>query len=276
MGALVTSLVVGHGGVAQASAEPFDITQRLIGAQLHRDHGVVYGNKDVNSPGRSSIKSHHATTLTAFQPICQQSVHDDLAAADVCHRAGSLCPLPDAKHILTPVWIMQAPSPRPGPEDWVRTGHTCVSSAKAQPPVVVTEADFRRLPIPAPGIVTQPPDRVTLINIDTNFLTVEHLVVLPAVVLGQRVRVRATPAQYRWTYGDGQGLTTHDPGHRYPYMPTAHTYTTPGKFTVTLATTFTGEFSVAGGPWQPIIGTATISSRPVMIEAQERRAVLIS
>ncbi len=149
-----------------------------------------------------------------------------------------------------------------------------MSERLAAPEVVVSAEQFRRLPIPAPEIITQPPDRITLINIDTNILTRKNAVVLPTTVLGQAVRVRATPASFTWQYGDGTDLTTANPGALYPNMPTAHVYRAPGTFTVDLTTTFTGEFSVAGGPWQPIAGTASIRSDPATIQAEERRAVL--
>ncbi len=140
----------------------------------------------------------------------------------------------------------------------------------------MTQEAFRRLPIPAPEILTQPPDHVTLINIETNIFTAKKPDILSTRVLGQVVRVRATPASFVWEYGDGDTLATANPGHRYPYMPTAHTYTQPGTFRIGLVTTFTGEFSVSGGPWQPINGTATRQSTPVTVTAEERRAVLIS
>ncbi len=165
--------------------------------------------------------------------------------------------------------------PPPGPNDWVNTGViACRSSAIAEPEIVVTQEQFRRLPIPAPQILIQPPDRLTLINIDTNLLTTRKPVTLPTTILGQPVRVRATPATYSWRYGDGHALTTPDPGDLYPHMPTAHIYTVPGIYTVELTTTFTGEFSVGGGPWQPVDGTASTTSRPIIVTAEERRAVI--
>jgi hypothetical protein len=125
---------------------------------------------------------------------------------------------------------------------------------------VVTAEDFRRLPLPAGRINVQPPNGRTLINIPTNLYADAGSVVLPTTVLGQPVRVRATPMRFRWTYGDGEALTTTDPGAPYPVLRTAHTYRQPGKRTLGLTTTYSGEYSVAGGAWLPIDGLATVNS----------------
>jgi hypothetical protein len=114
-----------------------------------------------------------------------------------------------------------------------------------------------------------------LINIPTNLYTSGTPSLLTTTVLGQRVTVRATPRTFHWQYGDGEEVTTSQPGRPYPDMPTAHTYTTPGAHTVRLTTTFTGEYTVGGGPWQPVRGTATLASPPFTITADESRAVLV-
>jgi hypothetical protein len=143
-------------------------------------------------------------------------------------------------------------------------------------PVTVSTQQFRRLPIPPARILIQPPpSKPTLINIETNIYTERRIETLPTTVLGQAVQVRATPTRYTWRYGDGTDRATTSPGAPYPDMPTAHVFRRPGTFAVTLATTFTGEFSVASGPWQPIGGTATVTSPAVSITAIERRAVLV-
>ena len=55
-------------------------------------------------------------------------------------------------------------------------------------------------------------------------------------------------------------MTTNDRGAPYPHMTTTHTYTQPLTARVTLTTVYSGEYSVAGGPFQPIDGTATVTS----------------
>jgi hypothetical protein len=122
----------------------------------------------------------------------------------------------------------------------------------------------------------QPPNRRTLINIPTNFYTDAAPVVLPTTVLGQPVRVRATPMRFRWTYGDGDGLTTADPGAPYPDLRTAHTYRQPGKHQLSLTTTYSGEYSVAGGAWLPIDGLATVESPGAALTVLAARNELVA
>ena len=116
------------------------------------------------------------------------------------------------------------------------------------------------MPLPAGVVHIQPPNGRTLVNIPTNVYVDANTVTLPTQLLGFPVRVRATPAHFRWRFGDGQSLTTADQGAPYPDMTTTHTYTRPRQARVTLTTVYTGEYSVAGGPFQPIDGTATVTS----------------
>jgi hypothetical protein len=148
---------------------------------------------------------------------------------------------------------------------WTATGEfVCRGAGEDDDPApvepVVTAEDFRRLPLPAAVIKVQPPNLRTLINIPTNLYADADPVVIPTTVLGQAVRVRATPLRFRWNYGDGKALSTTDPGAPYPELRTAHTYLQPGKRTLGLTTTYSGEYSVTGGPWLPVDGLATVNS----------------
>ncbi|MFI7586077.1 hypothetical protein ACIB24_03255 [Spongisporangium articulatum] len=113
-------------------------------------------------------------------------------------------------------------------------------------------------------------------NIATNLYTVRKVQILNTTVLGQAVQVRATPSTYTWTYGDGERLTTTNTGGAYPDLSLGHTYQQPGKYAVGLATTFTGEYSVAGGPWQPVDGTATVNSPQRDLTVLQARSQLTS
>ncbi len=164
-------------------------------------------------------------------------------------------------------WVFTAPAgaPRENRSSWTPTGEYACRGARdgadleaAEP--VVTVADFRRLPIPAADIKVQPADGRTLINIPTNLYAGASKVVLPTTVLGQAVRVRATPVRFHWVYGDGSARTTDDPGAPYPELRTAHVYRDPGSRTLQLSTTYSGEYSVSGGAWLPIDGVATVDS----------------
>ena len=176
-------------------------------------------------------------------------------------------------------WFFSGPpgvvSPVPG--QWRLTSSQCLTGDQVPGGAVpgFSAADFRRLPLPAGIVLTEPVDHRTLINIETNVLVQAPPVVLTTTLLGLPVRVRATAARYRWTFGDGASLDTAGPGAHYPDLRTTHIYLAPGIYTLGLTTTYRGEYSVRGGPWIPIDGTAQVTSLPVQVTAYEARAHLI-
>ena len=186
---------------------------------------------------------------------------------------------PDPNDLGYWVFDAAADSNLNSPNSWQAAGeYTCrnAADAKNDPAAVepvITAEDFRRLPLPAAAIEVQPPNRRTLINVPTNLYAGAETVILPTTVLGQAVRVRATPQRFHWNYGDGSARTTTDPGAPYPDLQTAHTYLEPGTRTLGLSTTYSGEYSVGGGGWQPIDGVATVDSPGtalVVLAAQNR------
>lgn len=176
-------------------------------------------------------------------------------------------------------WIYQGPPgvSAPVPGQWRLVGQACLHrgevSGRAVP--AFTVEDFRRLPLPASGIRIQPATLRTLVNVETNVYVDSRPVVLTATLLGMPVRVRATPARYAWTFGDGSRLRTTDPGGPYPRMSTTHVYRLPGRSLVTLVTSYTGEYSIAGGPWLPVDGEADVPSPAVALTVVEARARLV-
>ncbi|MGJ7439975.1 PKD domain-containing protein [Aquipuribacter sp. MA13-6] len=160
---------------------------------------------------------------------------------------------------------------------WTLNGVLCLptaagdpAAAEAAPVPVVTLADFRSLPLPAGQPTIQPGGGEALIRARTNVYvepgsTDEQT--FDITLLGTPVTVRATPVSYTWDFGDGSDpLVTEDPGAPYPDLTTWHAYSEPGDVGITLTTTYTGAYSVAGGPFIDIAGTAEISSEPVGLE----------
>ncbi|MEN2744211.1 PKD domain-containing protein [Sinomonas halotolerans] len=155
---------------------------------------------------------------------------------------------------------------------WERLDQSCLYPGK--PPqrpgdvvIAVTEKQLRELPIVAPKLGTQP-GRHTLKGAETNIYADPAEQSFSITILGRKVDIKVTPSEYRWDYGDGTTLVTRYPGGPVPEerwgekTVTSHIYTATGDFTVGLTTVFTGEFSVDGGPYQPIAGTAEIPSAP--------------
>jgi hypothetical protein len=71
---------------------------------------------------------------------------------------------------------------------------------------------------------------------------------------GVTVEVQARPTHYRWDFGDGTSIITHDLGSPFPARSSvAHTYQTaaPG-YTVTATFAFQVRWRVAGGAWAPL------------------------
>lgn len=147
-------------------------------------------------------------------------------------------------------------------------------------PETVTVGDvrnaFARLDLPAATLVIQPPDGLTLVNFDTNFYTTSTRPITRTVtLLGQRVTIEATPAEFHWSFGDGGAVTTTDPGAPYPDLTVTHNYLQTGTYRPSLATTFTGRFRVGGGAWQQIPGTVTIDGNGQAVRAIEAQPKLV-
>jgi hypothetical protein len=130
--------------------------------------------------------------------------------------------------------------------------------------VTLSAEDFQRLPLTPSGPSYQPADGRGLVNMPLIVFTDASVQQLQTVVLGVPVTVRATPVSFAWDFGDGSDpLVTTDPGAPYPHQTVTHTYLTAGSYSVSLSTTWRGEFQVNGqGPWLPVAGTARTTSTP--------------
>lgn len=141
--------------------------------------------------------------------------------------------------------------------------------ATGRQPVVVTVREFRELPLKGSGITIEPDREDYVINLPVIMLTDPAPQILQTNILGTNVQVKATPTSYTWNWGDGtQPLTTSDPGRPYPDHTVHHTYTSLDTFTITLETTWSGQFSIDNGStWTSIDGTVTTTntSSPVTV-----------
>jgi hypothetical protein len=231
---------------------------RLMDSDMERSAPVVRirgRGSDVPPPARLLLPACGGNELPGGEP-----------ADTLCTQSVSLCAAtPDPNDRM--YWIYLGPPGVgiPAIDQWAPAGQACLSSQQAagqgaQDALVVTGEDFRRLPLPAGRVHVQPASGRTLLNVPTNVYVEATVVVLPTTVLNTPVRVRATPVEYLWAFGDGGRLRTSDSGAPYPDLRTTHTYTIPGTVRLTLTTVYRGEYSVAGGPWLPIDGTAQVNS----------------
>ncbi len=161
------------------------------------------------------------------------------------------------------------------------TGITfCQQYAEPTTPVLTVgliRTAFAELKLPAGTLVIQPPDGLTLVNFDTNFYTTSTDPIARTVtLLGRRVTLEATPSTFHWTFGDGESLTTSDPGAPYPRLRVTHNYLRKDTYRPSLATTYTGRYRVGDGPWRQIPGTVTITGTGQALRAIEAQPKLVS
>ncbi|WP_245810140.1 PKD domain-containing protein [Brachybacterium massiliense] len=161
-------------------------------------------------------------------------------------------------------------------------GYRCVSRSEVgemtEEPVTITVtlSDFKSMPVqplqanagPAEGWLPVHMTNVLHTNPETQELNTE--------LLDTPVAIRATPVSFHWDLGDGNTITTTNPGEPYPSEQVSATYSHEGWYDITLTTTFSGQFSVAGGEWQDIDGTIEITSDPVPIYSKSLESNLVN
>ncbi len=157
----------------------------------------------------------------------------------------------------------------------------CLSPSEAEDDVItitpaMVRTEFERLAWPRAQLEVQPPDGQTLINFDTNFFTDNTAPTTRTVtLLGQQVEIEATPTQYAWDFGDGQGSTTTSPGAAYPALDVTHEYAEPGRVAPSVDTTYGGRFRINGGGWQQIPGTLTVPGDDVSLQVRSASPRLV-
>ncbi len=222
----------------------------------------------------TAASAAHQTSEAAFlayryRTPCPSSDGDCVAA----HQ----CPIPQQRS-----WLLFALESKPG-GTWVLIQGVCLGSS---PPtgdvqVVVPQVTssvvlnaLRRIGLPALEVQIQP-EHKTLVNFDTIFYAEPQTVTRDLTLLGQRVRVEATPSSYGWSFGDGTGASTAGPGAPYPAMDVVHKYL-DAHVTVapSVAVTYSARFRVGGGGWQDVDGTVTVDGPPASLRIAEAIAVL--
>ena len=135
---------------------------------------------------------------------------------------------------------------------------------------------FRELPLYR-GVIQTDPRVATLVNLETFFwcgdgggrgCDVVGEGERTVTLLGQGVRIRPRIVSYAWDFGDGVGV---DAGGE----KVAHTYGQAGTVTVTLTLTWTADYAVGGGGFQPIGGTTTTTSPARALPVREAEAIIV-
>jgi hypothetical protein len=137
------------------------------------------------------------------------------------------------------------------------------------------QSDFRNLPLPVAGIQVDPTP-TSLVNIPTAFFAGgAQTASFNPTILGTTVTINAKPTSWQWAWGDGSSSTTSTPG--VPKRPmVSHEYGQPRDYAVSVATTWTGTFTVAGtSEVFPIRTPAVVQSGPVTVQVREARTQLV-
>ena len=246
--------------------------------------GSRTGGRDGDDPEDGAAAVPGVATEHTRVPDCPANAPGG-ALDSLCNNATLTCPNPGEVRYRLYARPTAAPADGPAPL-WVQQGQQCLTAADlaaaaagpaaAPVAVVVTLADFQRVPF-APGTsLLAPPGGQALVNLAVHAHAAARVQVLPTVVQGAAVRVRATPVAYAWDFGDGATIgPSPDPGAAWPAGGHEHAYAAPGSRAVTMRTTYAGEFSVAGGPWQPIDGQVTIASPAQPVLVRTARASLV-
>lgn len=151
----------------------------------------------------------------------------------------------------------------------------CVSETEEQLTGGLVAAALRRIPLPPSDLMIQPPNGRTLVNFDTNFYTDTETFTRTLTLLGRQVTLRITPASYAWRFGDGASATTTGPGAAYPALDVTHDYARAGTVRPAVDTTYTADFRVGQGAWQPVPGTVTIAGEVQSLDVVEATPTLV-
>ncbi|WP_084073781.1 hypothetical protein [Demequina sp. NBRC 110052] len=137
-------------------------------------------------------------------------------------------------------------------------------------------AEWTSLAPTPPPLNLQPNTGWVYTTVPTIAFTDDTPVIHDATLLGVPVRIRATPSEFTWTWGDGTSTSTADAGNPYPDYSLSHTYLyREGEVDVALETTWSGDYSVNGGPWIDITGTIRTHTGPVTIEVLDPQSRLV-
>lgn len=216
----------------------------------------------------------------------EQREFDYLRTAECQWAGGSHAPCPqidptlpplsldcDEGNPVAPLW--RRPRSNPGAGWHLRADWACPEDLI--PPF--TEEDLRRLKI-APLEVNHQPSEGPMLITKPVIVYAEpaerefHVVLLDVY----DVDVIVTPQEYTWGFGDGETLTTTEPGRPYPAFDLTHEYSERGTRQISLTTTWTAKYRVDADPlqrWREARGVAVTVHEGVEFEVIELRSKLV-
>jgi hypothetical protein len=160
---------------------------------------------------------------------------------------------------------------------WLPLGRGCVDITALNPAPSPGEVFryFETLPLPELATQQQPPGN-GLVNLPVIFYSTDPTTQTFTVdIRGFTVDIVAGAAEFTWHTGDGEDITSTDPGAPYPHQTVTHDYAS-GTYTAYLTTTWGATFSVDGGASQPVPGTTTTDGPAVTFDVLQARPVLVN
>lgn len=197
-------------------------------------------------------------------PVCE------FGGAALCTQVATC---PDGVTPLNEAWIENSDGTT------TELGYVCPQEGAPAAPPRVTNAMVARalkhIPVPPSRLSVQPPGGQTLVNFATNFYTEAEPFERSVTLVGQRVDLRIWPSSFAWSFGDGEGAVTTEPGAAYPDLQITHEYAAAGAVRATVDTTYSADFRVNGGSWEPVVGTVTRQGDPVALQVRTASPTLV-
>lgn len=220
-----------------------------------------------NPPSLPAVAADCPGCEWRLTPRCRTS---DPFGNDLCLGARVGCP-PD--HVKYRVLLRRPPA-----ATFSQVGEICLGGGSLQTVVSLGQAVRDRLieRLPRQGPSYQPPNGA-LVNLPTIFAVGQPPGIGPESLslLGFDI-VLTADAGWTWTFEPGVSQAFDVPGGRYPNQDVTYTYEQPGPRSVSVTTTWTGEFTADGlGPF-PVAGPPVTQTADLALDVREARARLVA
>ncbi len=180
---------------------------------------------------------------------------------------------PGGMNPIAPLWMREQLADGTWTSWTVVAWYSCPSEADL---FALIEREWTELRPDPSEVSLQPATGVVYATVPTIAMADDGLRHHSAVLLGADVDIRATPSTFTWAWGDGEQTTTSDPGAPYPDATVTHAYGRAlDSATVTLTTTWAGEYRVADGTWSAFDTTIATTSPGITLAVLHPRAVLV-
>ncbi len=233
-------------------------------------NGIRSGVREARSPTRVAAE---APREFYRGPACTGGSLD--LGSDTCSPLGSgFVGCPAGVTPTEPLWVRYALADGSwGPWELV-TWYSCPSQ---QDLIAAIEREWTELRPQPTAISLQPDTGRVYATVPTIAIADPTARLHSAQVLGASVTIRATPAHYTWSWGDGESTTTDDPGAPYPHATVTHAYGRAlDAATVSLTTTWSGEYRIGGGPWTDFDTTIATTTAGPTLEVLHPRSRLVA